>query len=160
MIPEEDESYDVILCTEVLEHIPNPIKALFEFARLLKVRGILILTAPFCSFTHFSPYHYFSGFSSEFYKYHLPKYGFDIKEIVPNGNYFEFVAQELRRLKSVAMKYCNFENNKIVDDFVKPLLSLTQHLSGNDINSNEFLCFGHHVFAIKNSKCVADEFAN
>jgi SAM-dependent methyltransferase len=62
-IPEEDNSFDVILCSEVFEHLPDPILALDEFARLLKPGGLLIITAPFASFVHFAPYHYCSGFS-------------------------------------------------------------------------------------------------
>ena len=37
-IPEADQSFDAILCTEVFEHIPEPIAALKEFSRLLKQR--------------------------------------------------------------------------------------------------------------------------
>src|SRR5215467_8426672 len=57
-IPEPDESFDAIMCTEVLEHIPEPAAALQEFSRLLVPGGYMLLTAPFCSLTHFAPYHY------------------------------------------------------------------------------------------------------
>jgi Aminotransferase class-III/Methyltransferase domain len=53
-IPEPDASFDAILCTEVLEHLPEPVLALRELARLLKLGGTLIITAPFCSLTHFA----------------------------------------------------------------------------------------------------------
>ena len=43
-IDEKSEKFDVILCTEVFEHIPYPDKALIEFNRLLKKGGKLILT--------------------------------------------------------------------------------------------------------------------
>jgi 2-polyprenyl-3-methyl-5-hydroxy-6-metoxy-1,4-benzoquinol methylase len=43
------------MCVEVFEHLPEPIKAVEEFARLFKPGGYLILTAPFCSLTHFAP---------------------------------------------------------------------------------------------------------
>ena len=62
-IPEPDASFDAILCSEVLEHIPDPLKALDEFSRLLKPAGKLILTAPFSSLVHFAPQHFCTGFS-------------------------------------------------------------------------------------------------
>lgn len=46
-LPLADKSVDTILCTEVLEHLPNPEKAIAEFARILKPNGIVITTAPF-----------------------------------------------------------------------------------------------------------------
>lgn len=46
-IPLADTSVDTILCTEVLEHLPNPEKAIAEFARILRPNGIVITTAPF-----------------------------------------------------------------------------------------------------------------
>src|SRR5580692_2586535 len=54
-IPEPDASFDAILCTEVFEHIPDPLRALDEFRRILKPGGTLILTAPFASLVHFAP---------------------------------------------------------------------------------------------------------
>ena len=33
-IPVEDERFDAILCTEVLEHVPNPASTLVEFNRI------------------------------------------------------------------------------------------------------------------------------
>ena len=53
-IPEPDNSFDAILCTEVIEHVPDPIKALEELTRLLKPGGIIILTAPFKHDSFFS----------------------------------------------------------------------------------------------------------
>ena len=35
-IPVADETFDSVLCTEVFEHIPEPIKAIKEIARILK----------------------------------------------------------------------------------------------------------------------------
>src|SRR5450432_3435038 len=45
-IPLPDNSVDAIMCTEVFEHIPDPIRAITEFNRLLKPGGYLIVTAP------------------------------------------------------------------------------------------------------------------
>ncbi len=38
-IPAPDSSFDAILCSEVLEHVPEPTHALNEFGRLLKLGG-------------------------------------------------------------------------------------------------------------------------
>ena len=62
-IPEPDASFDVVLCSEVFEHLPDALKALDEFGRLLRPGGKLILTVPFASLVHFAPYHYASRLS-------------------------------------------------------------------------------------------------
>ncbi|MDD5670956.1 MAG: methyltransferase domain-containing protein [Candidatus Omnitrophica bacterium] len=45
-IPEENGAYDVILCTHVLEHIPDDRKAMNELYRVLKPGGWAILQVP------------------------------------------------------------------------------------------------------------------
>ncbi len=47
VLPLADASIDTILCTEVLEHVPNPEKTIAEFARVLRRDGTIITTAPF-----------------------------------------------------------------------------------------------------------------
>lgn len=44
-LPFKSQSFDTILCTEVLPHIHEPHRAFEEFARVLKCSGILIVTA-------------------------------------------------------------------------------------------------------------------
>jgi len=104
-IPEPDVSFDVVMCIEVLEHLPYPVETLREFRRLLRPGGTLILTAPFCSLTHYAPYFYQTGYSRHFYEYWLQHPGFQIVDMQWNGNYFEYLAQELRRLPSVSAEY-------------------------------------------------------
>lgn len=104
-IPEPNAAFDAILCSEVLEHVPEPTKALDEFARLLRPGGKLILTAPFASLVHFAPYHYCSGFSRYWYEHHLTQRGFQIDELTPNGDWFAYCQQELMRLGSMARRY-------------------------------------------------------
>ncbi len=45
-MPFLDESVEGVLCTEVLEHIPSPSRALHEIRRVLKPSGALIGTVP------------------------------------------------------------------------------------------------------------------
>lgn len=148
-IPEEDKSFDVIMCTEVFEHIVNPREALDEFERLLKPNGMLIITAPFCSLTHFAPYHFYTGFSRYFYEEELNKRNFEILEITPNGNYFEYIAQELNRLNSISNKYCGKELSNNVKSAIYEINAQLQELSNTDNGSSELLCFGLHVLAKK-----------
>jgi len=96
-IPVEDDHFDCVICTEVLEHIPEPERAIKEFARILKREGILVLTAPLGSGIHMAPYHYFGGFSRYWYNHVLPKYGFEIKSIQANGGFFKLYGQESQR---------------------------------------------------------------
>ena len=93
------------MCTEVFEHIPDPIGAIKEFSRLLRPDGLLIVTAPFCSLTHFAPFHFYTGFNRFFYEKFLPENDFEIIELEFNGNYFEFIGREIRRIGSVANRY-------------------------------------------------------
>ena len=46
-MPLADESLDAIICTEVLEHVENPFRAVREMHRVLKPGGILLASAPF-----------------------------------------------------------------------------------------------------------------
>ncbi len=142
-------SYDAIMCTEVFEHIPDPLLALKEFSRLLKKEGYLIITAPFCSLTHFSPYHFYTGFNRYFYETYLPKLGFKIIEIKANGNYFEYLAQEIRRIPEVLRMYTKQKQNISYSFARLILLKFLDKLSKNDRGSCELLNFGYHVFAKK-----------
>lgn len=152
-IPKPDEYFDAIMCIEVFEHIPNPVLAIKEFFRLLKPGGHLIITAPFCSLTHFAPYHFYSGFNRYFYKKHLPDNGFKIIELVSNGNYFEYLAQEIRRIPATVDKYRKFKKLNIIDLFIlKKSLSILEKINRNQKDSNELLCFGYHVYAKKINK--------
>ncbi|MDG1054262.1 MAG: methyltransferase domain-containing protein [Flavobacteriaceae bacterium] len=45
-LPFEDNSYDLILCNHVLEHIPDDLKAMEELYRVLKKGGTLIAQVP------------------------------------------------------------------------------------------------------------------
>ena len=149
-LPVEDNSFDVVLCTEVFEHIIHPHEALVEFKRILKPGGYLILTAPFCSLTHFAPYHYYSGFSRFFYEQKLNALKFDILELYANGNYFEYLAQELLRLQSVAKKYVNdiaLTNSEL--NSIRKIHQKLEDLSAMDKGSEELLCYGFHVKARK-----------
>ena len=45
-LPFADESFDLVTCSEVIEHIQNPRRALTEMRRVLKPDGMLLLSTP------------------------------------------------------------------------------------------------------------------
>ncbi len=151
-IPEPNQSFDAIMCIEVFEHIPEPIEALREFSRLLKPDGLLIVTAPVCSLTHFAPYYFYNGFSRYFYETMMKRYGFQIKELTPNGNYFEYVGQEMRRVRKIAKQY-SFINlyQKIMLNCISMIANrLMLSFAKKDRGSSELMCFGMHLLAVRN----------
>lgn len=52
-IPFENEVFDLIICTEVLEHLFQPERVVAEIHRLLTINGIGIITVPNFSFWRF-----------------------------------------------------------------------------------------------------------
>ncbi|MDO8468857.1 MAG: class I SAM-dependent methyltransferase [Candidatus Peribacter sp.] len=86
-IPEA--SFDVVLCTEVLEHLHTPAKAIAEFRRVLKSGGQLLLSTRFIFPLHDVP--------GDYYRY--TKYGlrhllkdFEIIELIEEASTVETLA--------------------------------------------------------------------
>ena len=87
-IPVPDSSFDVILCTEVIEHVPNPILAIKEFARILKSGGTLLITAPLQSGLHQEPFHFYGGYTKYWYEKFLTDNNFSELNIEANGSLY------------------------------------------------------------------------
>lgn len=147
-IPVKDESFDVILCIEVIEHLPDPRKAIAEFTRILKRGGTLILTAPFASLTHFAPYHFSTGFNKYFYE-DILKDEFTINELQANGDYFDYLAQEVRRISYVSEKYSGRRTNIFQQALIMTFLKMIKKLKKPLNLSHELLCYGYQVVATK-----------
>ena len=57
-IPVAKESFDVVICNAVLEHVPDPTICVAEFYRVLRKGGILYLCVPFMQPEHADPHDY------------------------------------------------------------------------------------------------------
>ena len=146
-IPKPDASFDVILCSEVFEHLPDVQKALDEFSRLLKPGGKLIITAPFASFVHFAPYHDATGFSKYWYEYHLPSRNFEIQELTPNGDWFAYLNQEILRLPGMARRYGDW--SWPVAYLLAGIGFLYFLIRRRSKSAEDLACFGWHCVAVK-----------
>lgn len=90
-----DGTFDVVLCTEVLEHLPEPQRAIDEMFRVLKPGGTVLLTTRFLFPIHDAPHDYF-----RFTKYglrHLLRH-FEILELHEEADSVGTLAILLQRL--------------------------------------------------------------
>lgn len=97
-IPLKDQDLDAVLCTQVLEHLPDPAKALAEFHRLLKGGGRLFMTAPLVWEEHEKPYDFFR-YTRSGLEHLLKTTGFEHVEISGHTDCFTTLAQLLRNAR-------------------------------------------------------------
>jgi ubiquinone/menaquinone biosynthesis C-methylase UbiE len=145
-IPAPDDSFDAILCSEVLEHVPEPTHALDEFTRLLKPGGVLILTAPFASNVHMAPYHYCSGFSKYWYEHHLSQRGFRIESLIANGDWYALLRQEIARLGGMERQRRNWTWPLA---YAYALLGMAYFNIRGNKRAEDLACFGWQCVAFK-----------
>lgn len=99
-IPVADGSFDVVLCSEVMEHHPEPIALVRELGRILAPGGRLILTAPLGSGIHQEPYHFYGGYTPYWYEKFLGDAGFeDIRVEANEGSLRHFAQESIRFLR-------------------------------------------------------------
>jgi SAM-dependent methyltransferase len=91
-LPFENEKFDSIFSSEVLEHLFQPDELLSEINRVLKPGGKLLLTAPFGWNEHEMPYDY-ARYSSTGIRHLLQKNGFEILESQKTGNFVRVLFQ-------------------------------------------------------------------
>src|SRR6266702_2252374 len=96
-IPVEAGSFDAVICTEVLEHVAEPIKVVKEISRVLRPGGKLIMTAPLGSGIHQEPFHFYGGFTPYWYERFLAQAGFEDIHVEPNAGSFRAFSQESLR---------------------------------------------------------------
>ncbi len=107
-IPLRTGSVDAILCTEVLEHVEQPLAAIAEFSRLLRPGGRLLLTVPSACRVHRVPTHYYGGYAPDFFERSLPARGLLLDALEPIGNWSEYMAQELGRVPDIIRSHSRF----------------------------------------------------
>lgn len=98
-LPLDDCVFDAVVCTQVLEHVPNPLAALEELRRVLAPGGRLWLTAPLVWEVHEEPYDFFR-YTAYGLRSLLEHAGYVDVDVRPLNGYFTTVGQLLRNAGS------------------------------------------------------------
>lgn len=161
-IPKSNDSYNAIICTEVLEHVEYPSKVIKEFYRILKPQGKLFLSAPQSWGLHGEPHHYFN-----FTKYGLISLfnnaGFRIVFIKPKGGLFWYLGFVVKNLPdNIFSQYLKKPLYLKIFLFFIYLLSLPfcvylfplmcYYLDGLD--KNKHFTLGHTCYCIKSKRKI------
>jgi len=91
-IPLPDASLDSIVCTEVLEHVPDPLAVWREFHRLLRPGGKVLLATPMYWPGHEEPYDFYR-FPEYGLRYLARESGFEILRLMPRGGAWAHLGQ-------------------------------------------------------------------
>jgi 2-polyprenyl-3-methyl-5-hydroxy-6-metoxy-1,4-benzoquinol methylase len=93
-----DALADVIICTEVLEHVPDPIRVFEKLSKMINSGGYLVFTVPFSSLMHQAPYWFQAGLSPFWFEYWAKEFNVEVVELTVYGDYVDQMLQEMTRL--------------------------------------------------------------
>jgi SAM-dependent methyltransferase len=94
-VPVTTARADAVVCTELLEHVPDPVQVLAEAYRALRPGGRLILSVPFLGRIHSDPNDY-QRYTARKLEQVLIQAGFVMVSIRPQGLYFTVMADMIR----------------------------------------------------------------
>lgn len=103
-LPVKDGSYDAVLCTQVLEHVPNPDAVIRELYRVLRPGGRLYMTVPLAWELHELPFDFFR-YTPHGLERMLDAAGFTGLDIRPRNDCFRTLAQLLSNIGSMVGSY-------------------------------------------------------
>src|SRR6478736_3566291 len=106
-----DNSFDTVVSTEVLEHVPDPQRAFREMHRVVKPGGYVIVSTPLYWPRHEVPYDFFR------YPYdgllHLVKEaGLETELLVNRGRSYAFLGQVLQHIQPVPFRWFGWLINR------------------------------------------------
>ncbi|MDR1090599.1 MAG: class I SAM-dependent methyltransferase [Prevotella sp.] len=91
-IPADSSTYDIVICTQVIEHVFDHAKIFEEAYRLLKPGGFFIVSSNFVWAMHEMPYDFYR-FTKYAFRQLLTNAGFKVKAEKANGGKFAVLGQ-------------------------------------------------------------------
>ena len=91
-----------MICSELLEHVPEPLNVVREIHRVLKPKGSVIICVPFMNKIHGDPYDY-GRYTDFFWNENLSRLGFQDIEIEKQGLFWSVLVDMIRDLAYTAL---------------------------------------------------------
>lgn len=91
-LPLAQNSFLSILCTEVLEHVPDPHTVMKDFFRILQPRGRLLISAPAWWPPHELPFDFYR-YPERGFRFLVESNGFRILRFLPRGGLYALLGQ-------------------------------------------------------------------
>ncbi len=113
-LPYQDNSFDTVVSTQVLEHVSEPKFYLSEAARVLRPGGNLILTCPGTYMLHEEPFDFFR-YTEHGLRYLLESNGISILVLDTTGGAWRVVGQTI-------INHCTFGRRRLI-----PVVSKITH---------------------------------
>jgi SAM-dependent methyltransferase len=145
-LPLADESFDVVVCTQVLEHVDDPPAVLDELHRVLRADGQLWLTVPLTWPLHEEPFDFFR-YTPYSLGAMLGRAGFVDIDVAPRNGYFTTLAQ-LLRIAGDAVGWPDDGRNGTRGRLFEDLRRLATQLERyDDLDSRRIFPLGYQVTA-------------
>lgn len=129
-LPFNDQEFDTVLLSDVLEHIPTPQQLIDEIARVLRHDGNHILNVPFVYPLHEAPYDFF-----RYTRYALERManeaGLEVSVLQPYGDTTTVVADAIAK-RSVSIPLLGNSIAAIVQGMARIALAVKRSLKGRD----------------------------
>ena len=139
-LPFEDNTFDLIFCKQVLEHVRYPRELLQEVARVLTPDGWFV-----GSTSHLEPYHSFSTWNYTPFGFYLlcEQTGLDLKEVRPGIDGLTLITRRLLRCPRFMNRYWSRESP------LNQMIGLVGRVTGKNpsmINREKLLFCGQFAF--------------
>ncbi len=100
-LPFRPSTFDAVVCSQVLEHVPEPGRALAGLAEVLRPGGRLVLSVPHLSYLHGLPHDYFR-FTRHGIEHLVAQAGLQLVSLEPAAGLLAFVTTPVSMLGLIA----------------------------------------------------------